>query len=229
MKKRAESVSIIGGADGPTSIFLAGTSKKKRFSLRNLRRTLRQGIHRSMHKRRKARAEASIRAGAHTLDEVIRYIEETYNAKEIRNKKKVCRQYEEQRKHMKEALIMKHKPELLGDMQIVRPENFDEESLKKFWAEAEARTERAAAVPEEMFPMDYYIYEVIVPETGRLDIEIEKKWGMLGISYSGSSGKCMRTLRGISKDIYRYYGVTQEDIRTRSERYQRLVLALSEG
>ena len=59
--KSAQSVSIIGGSDGPTSIFLVGD--------RNRKPSLRQRIKRACYRARKKRIAASITAGAHSLDE----------------------------------------------------------------------------------------------------------------------------------------------------------------
>ena len=51
---------------------------------------------------------------------------------------------------------------------------------------------------------------------------VEKHWGLLGCGFSGNEPK----LREICKDIMLYYGVTEEDIKTKSERFSSLVLEL---
>ena len=65
MKKN---VSIIGGADGPTSIFVVGRKEKnilKRINITFLNR---------QYKRKRALAATSIVPDAHTIEEVIQYI-----------------------------------------------------------------------------------------------------------------------------------------------------------
>lgn len=105
MKEKSKSaVSIIGGADGPTSVFIAGRSGKKQ---------LKERVRDYVHKYKCKRAEKKISVGAHTLREVVMYASTKYFAVEISTTQK---KYTEQRKFLKESLIIKHKPELLGDM-----------------------------------------------------------------------------------------------------------------
>ena len=62
--KRKSSVSIIGGADGPTSIFIAGKSDKRPLKVR---------IKNVIYKCKRKRVEKRIVAGSHTLNEVVEY------------------------------------------------------------------------------------------------------------------------------------------------------------
>lgn len=103
--------------------------------------------------------------------------------------------YHENKEYVKEALIMKHCPGLL------------EKKIKE--------------ISEELFPMDYHIYEINFPQ-GQILIDIEKHWGCLSCSIRGDLD-----LMDIVKDIWTYYGVTEEDIRTKSERFLDLVITLS--
>lgn len=52
------------------------------------------------------------------------------------------------------------------------------------------------------------------------------KYGYIGGGVSGSQ-KALRKFRKIYRDVYRYYGVTQKDIETKSERYEDLVRTLT--
>ena len=165
------SVEIIGGADGPTSIFVA--SKKK-----NLINKI-KGL---IYKRRRAKAEALFLANPHTLAEVIQYIKDAYQAKEI---SETDRRYIRQRKNMKEALILKHQPELLGEP-LVRPERLDKESTEKFIAEMEARSAKCDTIADDKFLIDYHSYLIQVPKIGDIYIETEWNWDILSISYTGS-------------------------------------------
>ena len=51
-------------------------------------------------------------------------------------------------------------------------------------------------------------------------------WNIFGISYSGNK-KVMKQFEKISKDLYIYYGVSEDDIKKKTERYLSLVTALS--
>ena len=106
IEKSSHSVSIIGGADGPTSIFIAGKAKKRRCSLKE---RMRQALYQQ--KRRKM--EKTIVAKPHTFEEVICYLQDTYGAVEV---SKESRTYQEQYKSLRETLILRHKPELLGEL-----------------------------------------------------------------------------------------------------------------
>ena len=55
-------------------------------------------------------------------------------------------------------------------------------------------------------------------------MEVELLHGVLAISAVGVELKKMNV---IAKDIYRYYGVSKEDIEQRTERYQELLMMLS--
>ena len=65
---------IIGGADGPTSVFLI----KK-----NVKLTLRQKLEKCRYKLKRAFVERTIKANSHSLDEVIEYIVNVHGFVEI--------------------------------------------------------------------------------------------------------------------------------------------------
>lgn len=87
--KRKSSVSIIGGADGPTSIFIAGKSDKRPLKVR---------IKNAIYKCKRKRVEKRIVAGSHTLNEVVEYAKNRYGLVEMNTDK---RQYREQRDCLK--------------------------------------------------------------------------------------------------------------------------------
>lgn len=153
--QNAEAVGIIGGADGPTSIFIAGKKRALPLKLR---------IQNRIYRRRRRKTEKRIVAGTHTLEELIAYAIDTYGAAKANNK------------------------------------------------------------PGE-HPADAQIYEI---NTGsnRFEIEIDPAWAVFGVSYSGNK-KAMKHFGKIAKDLYRYYGVSEEDISKRSERYLYLLGVLS--
>jgi len=186
--KNNENVTIIGGADGPTSVFIAGKTGK---------RSLRDRAGSFLYQKKRERMEKKIVPGAHSLKEVAEYIKETYNATEV---SQTTHKYKEQKKSLKEGLIIQHRPDLLGDMAEITP-------------------------PKEM-PMDYHVYDIRLGK-GRMDVNIDFKWDFLNYSYSGNK-KEMKQLAEIAKDIQLYYGVTEDDIRNQTSRYKDLVGMLSE-
>ena len=207
-------VSIIGGADGPTSVFIAGRSQKKSLKIR-----VQQAIYR--HKRKKV--EKTIVADSHSLVETVQYAKKKYKFTEAAP---TDREYLEQRKCLKESLILQHKPEVLGKMQdIPVPDCTDEESIKKYIEQMEARREMIAELSDNIIPMDFHLYRVQVGD-GMFEMGIDYKWDILGISYSGDK-KEMKFYEKISKELYRYYGVEEADIKNKTKRYSALVTALS--
>ena len=72
-ERHAESVAVIGGADGPTSVFIAGKKTKKSFNYR---------MKSFVRKCKQHRAEKRITAGTHTADEVVAYAVKKYDAVE---------------------------------------------------------------------------------------------------------------------------------------------------
>lgn len=211
--KRASAVSIIGGADGPTSIFIAGKLKKPNPV---------EWFKRKRYRRKRKKAEASVTAGTHTLDEVIQYVKEKYHATELSDERF---SYREQYKCLKESLIERWHPELLGDAAKVEElKRTDKASIERVMKQIKLRSEAAEAVTEEQFPMDFHLYRVAVPEEGDIEVMIEKNWNVLTCSYTGKKEK-MKHLKEICRDVYLYYGVSKEDIQNKTERYQALVMA----
>lgn len=213
-EKSSSAVGIIGGADGPTSVFVAGRMGKLplRFRIKN-----------RINKWKSKKAQKRIVAGVHSLVEVVAYADEKYHLTEVTETE---RKYVEQRKCLKESLISRHKPELLGELaEILRPDDCTPESVKALQNQFQAHRERAEAVSEEQMPMDFHIYEISLGD-GRLEMEIDYRWNIFGISYSGSK-KTMKRMREVAKELYLYYGVSEEDIRHKSERYHSMLATLS--
>ena len=213
-EKSSSAVGIIGGADGPTSVFVAGRKGKRPLKIR---------IKNRIYEWKSKKAGKRIVAGAHTLEEVVAYADEKYHLTEAA---KTEWKYVEQRKCLKESLISRHKPELLGELaEIIKPDDYTPESVKALQEQFQARRERAEGVSEEQMPMDFHIYEISLGD-GRLEMEIDYHWNVFGISYSGSK-KTMKRMQEIAKDLYLHYGVSEEDILHKSERYHSLLATLS--
>ena len=212
--KNKSNITIVGGADGPTSVFLVGKTGKH---------SLKDRVDSYLYQKKRDYVMKKIAPGAHSLEDVIFYIKEKYGATEVPETE---HQYIEKKKGLKESLIIQNRPDLLGDMAEVQPpENMTEETLKQMFKQLDERSRFVETIPDEEMPMDYHIFEFRVGK-GRMDIEIDLKWDILGCSYSGSK-KAMKKMREISKEIYLYYGVTQEDICNQTTRYKELIGILS--
>lgn len=115
--------------------------------------------------------EASVVANPHTLDEVIYYMQKKYSAREISQE---SRRYQEEYQSLKASLILKYNPELLGcPIEINPPKDLDETSLQEYMEKVNERIEKAGQVPDELFPIDFYMYEMNFEGTGSIYFVIE--------------------------------------------------------
>ena len=215
MKEKSKSeVSIIGGADGPTSIFIAGRTRKKPLKVR---------IRNIIYRYRRKIVEKKVVADSHTLDELVQYAMNTYNLIETNSTE---RKYIEQQKNLKESLILQHKPEVLGEMKdIPLPDYFNEASVIEYFGKIKTRSEMIAEMPDSIIPMDFHLYKIRIDDDF-LEMEIDYTWNIFGMSYSGNKA-VMKKFKKISRDLYSYYGVTEEDIKNKTKRYSSLVTSLS--
>lgn len=218
MSKRAGNVTMIGGADGPTSIFIAQKGGKVK---------LRTRMANYFRKRKRDRIKGRITANPHTLDEVVEMMKREYGALELSQRSV---HYQEQRSSLKASLVMRHRPDLLGELMDLKPpkgaysENM--EAWKTFWDKLKEREKRANEIADDVFPIDFHMYEIRCAENGRLQVGVEMVWQTLDGSFSGNK-KSMKQLRKMMKRIYLYYGVTAEDIKNETERYTSLLAMLS--
>ncbi len=222
MKKSVSSVSIIGGADGPTSIWLAGKRGKGK-------RTLKQRLQQYWYQKRRKKAEGQIVANPHTIDELITYMTEKYGAKELGSED---RTFIEERKNLKAALVQLHEPELLGELaKIERPDEWTEEDLREFHKKIEAQHQMACNISDEEFPIDFHIYRIEDENQWQVEVIIEKLYERVAITYLRHGGRCGKRKeakgRDIVTDLYLYYGVSQEDIDKRTERFSVLMTTIA--
>ena len=211
MGKGAGSVSIIGGADGPTSFFIAGKGGKMKFTIR---------IQNYFRKLKRNRIKRRITANPHTIEEVVELLKREYGAVEVSQQ---SYNYLEQKKSLKTSLVMCHRPDLLGElMDLKPPKGEDVEDLKTFWKQIQEREKVAAEIADDIFPLDFHIYEIKYPGNYMMQIGVETVWQVLDGSFSGDK-KTMKELRKLFKKIYLYYGVTAEDIKNETSRYQSLL------
>ena len=142
MGKGAGSVSIIGGADGPTSIFIAGKGGKVKLTTR---------IQNYFRKLKRNRLKKQITANPHTLEEVVELLKREYGAVEVSQQ---FFNYQEQRKCLKASLVMRHRPDLLGElMDLKPPEGENVEALKTFLGQIQEREKMAAEIADDIFPI----------------------------------------------------------------------------
>lgn len=212
IEKDSSAIAIIGGTDGPTSVYL----KKKRLPLRHYVRNL-------IYKHKGIKAEKKIVPGAHTLAELIAYATDRYAAVELDTK---CKRYFMHKECMKESLVTRYRTDLLGEFKdITIPKTMDAEAMKHYNELWQKRSEYIKSIPDTELSMDYHLYAV-PKDGGRVELEIDYVWNEFRISYSGNK-KAMKQVKKIAQDLAMYYGVTEEDIQNRTERYLSLRASLS--
>lgn len=220
MRKKAVSCRMIGGADGPTSVFIAGKEK-------NLLRRIGRALYDRKSRRKRDKTKRSIVPGTHTIQEVVQYAEERYGMVEVDAS---YRGYEERKRDHKHNLIYRKKPELMQEeRRILPPKDFhNEEALKEYTRQVmewtAMREREIDAIPPEVFPTDYHLFVADKGMQGTLEMEIDMLYGDIAVSWFDGNMDIMKTM---VKDIYRYYGVSQEDIDHNTERYRAHLMMLS--
>ena len=211
-EKSAATIGIIGGADGPTAVFTAG--RKIPFKHR---------IRRVWFDFRRKQIAKRIKPEPHTMDEVMQYLQSRYGFIEAdKDSEEYIREYRE----MRCSSILQHAPELLGE--YATPPvltSHDEEGIRKFQEELEKRQQFATEVSKEAFDIAYFVFER-KDKDGKMQLCFEKRFGYIGASASGTQ-KYMKSFSKIYRDVFRYYGVTQEDIDSGSGRYKELISTLA--
>ena len=215
-KKVASAVSVIGGADGPTSVFLVGGKGAKR--------TLKQKMQRWIFRLRKWCIARRLKADFHTMEQVIEYAKSKWGYSDAdKNTEEYKREYRE----MRASFILQYEPDLLGKWKdFPKLEGRDADSVKRFMEEMEKRQKAAEEVPIELFDIDLCVLE---KKKGDFQAKLifEKKYGYIGASASGTSQKEMKKHNREFRDIYWYYGVSQPDIDNRTKRYEEVVGTLA--
>lgn len=215
--KLVQQTTIIGGEDGPVSVFIAGKGDDFKVPLKDRFRNKRYQI-------RKKKAEKRIRPEAHTKEETITYAKEKYGFLPL---DETQWKYKGEKRCVREGIVYKHRPELLGELlNITTPDVLDEKSMQKYYELLQERERIIETISDEEVPMDFRMLELVIGG-GHLEMILDFQWDIFAVSYGGD-WKQMRKLRRIAQDLYFYYGVTEEDITNQTERYSALVCALSE-
>ena len=204
----------IGKSDGPTSVFILN---------KNTKLTLKQKIQKMRYNFKRSHVEKKLSAGSHTLDEVMDYIVNTYGFVKA-DEDEVLEEY----RQMRASSLIRYAPELLGkDATIPKIKSTEEKDVREFLEKSKQRNQKAMEIPVTDFDIDFHKFTKNLGESkGEMHFIIEKRYGDIGGGFSGSK-KLLKKFERIQKDIFRYYGVTQEDIESKSKRYQQVVRALS--
>jgi len=212
IKPSASTTTIIGSSDGPTSVFVA--SGKYKLSLK-------QQLQKKSFELRKKWYALWIKPNPHTIEEVVDYIRKKYDFIEVsRTSKKYQRLYQE----LRSSFIMQYEPKLLGEYAAL-PElkSQSQEDVKEFLEKMHMRQEKANEVPEELFSLDCYFFEMQEKDI-HMEIQLESHFEYIG---GGTSGRKVSKFHKIYKDVYKYYGVSEDDIKNHTKRYENLLRQLA--
>lgn len=205
---------IIGKPDGPTAYFILSRNKKL---------TLKQRFQRWRHKIKKAWVARHISANPHTMDEVCEWLQTKHHFSET---PKETEEYKREYREMRAGFMLQYAPELLGEQkEVPELQGHSEEEIKQYMEAIEARKQLAHQVPTENFDIEFRLFKKQMGDS-EFHVLIEKRYAYIGGGASGST-KTVRKFGKIFKDIYRYYGVTQEDIDSKSKRYEDLIRRLA--
>lgn len=215
MEKNASAVSVIGGADGPTSVFLLKRDQKL---------TLRQKMQRIKYNIKRTYVEKTLKSGGHTLDEVMAYLVKVHGFVEL---DKDSDEMREEYSRMRASFLIQHAPKLLGEYAILpQLKSESQEDLWDYVRQSEERIQKAMEISSAEFDIDFHKFQISFDDINdNIHFLIEKRFGYIGGGASGNK-KIVKRFQQLDKDIHRYYGVTEEDIKTKSKRYEDVVRAL---
>lgn len=217
MKKDTNMLPVSNGGDGPTSVFLLK---------RNAKPTWKQKIQKCKYKIKRTHVEKTLKPESHTLDEVMTYMERVHGLAELA---KDSPEVKEEYNQMRAAFMIQYAPDLMGEY-AERPQLMGEtqEDIRAHFAQIQLQMQKASEIPTTEFDIDFHKFQKSFDDINdNIHIIIEKRFGYIGGGASGNK-KIIKKFQRMYKDIHRYYGVTAEDIRTKSKRYQNVVRALSQ-
>ena len=205
---------MIGKSDGPTAVTVIK---------RNSKLTWKQKLEKCKYKIKRAYVEHTIKAKSHSLDEVIDYIVNVQGFVELDNDK-----VRFERDELRASFIMQYAPELLGEYATMpRLKSESKEDIEEHIKQFQVRQQRAMEVPISDFDIDFHKFQISFEDINdNMYINIEKRFAYIGGGVSGDK-KVMRRFHRIFKDVHRYYGVTAEDIKNKSKRYEQVIRALT--
>lgn len=169
---------------------------------------------------RKKRIVKSLKANPHSMEQVADYIVNELGFSEVEKTKAEYFQ-------MRASFILQYKPELLGDFaEAPKLESHKEEPIELFMEQIEQRQKAAEDIPPDIFDIDLHIYKKD-DGNNQSRITVEKNYGYIGGSASGSKNGFMREFDKVFRKVYQYYGVTQKDIDNNTRTYIELVKTLT--
>ena len=166
--------------------------------------------------------ERTIKANSHSMDEVMEYIVKIHGFVEL-DKDEVYQEYNE----MRASFIMKYASELLGEYATMpQLKSESQKDIQEHIKQFQDRQQKAMEIPKEQFDIEFHKFQIPFDDINdNIHITVEKRFAYIGAGASGSK-KVMKRFQRIYKDVYRYYGVSKEDIENKSERYEQVVRAL---
>jgi hypothetical protein len=82
----------------------------------------------------------------------------------------------------------------------------------------ELQKQAACQIPREDFDIEFRMFKKKLGDS-EYHVLIEKKYNYIGGGASGSK-KAVKGFNKVFKEIYRYYGVSKQDIAEKSKRYE---------
>ena len=215
-KKRAASVSIIGGASGPTSIFIAGKKASKLGSKELQEKSLQNKFADDFAK--------FIKPGKKSMKELEFYLLAHFHAKEIPLD-------EGRRKMIKSNVILNFFPDILETDTFHPGPTPKAKDLIKFEETSRKRFDESQNYPEEKlnldmhaFQFDFYLDGQVI---GEYNVDLEYNTEYITVEYQLNRPMDDDAVRAayneITYDIFRFIGVSREDIHNRTNKFVTLM------
>ena len=200
MKKSASAVSVIGGADGPTSIFFK----------KNAKLTLKQKIQRAKNKIKRFYVDKTLSCESHSLDEVIEYIVNRYRFAEV---DKDAEEFPEEYQQMRASFIIQYAPELLGESTACpKLKSESPKDVEAYIRQSEERMQSAMEIPSTEFDIDFHKFKKAFDDINdTMYIVIEKNMHILAVGLVEIK-RWLKTFR-VSIKIYTDITVSQKRIK----------------
>lgn len=127
---------------------------------------------------------------------------------------------------LRASYVLQYKPELLGDLAYI-PDlaEHTEVAITKYLDQIKMRQEAAKKIPAEVFDIDFHKF---IKEDGDNEAHfiIEKTRDYICGGASGNNNIVRKHNRDF-KQVYKYYGVSQEDIDNKTDRFVEVVRMLA--
>lgn len=200
MKKSSSAVSVIGGADGPTSIFFK----------KNAKLTLKQKIQRAKNKIKRFYVDKTLSCESHSLDEVIEYIVNRYGFAEV---DKDAEEFPEEYQQMRASFIIQYAPELLGESTACpKLKSESPKDVEAYIRQSEERMQRAMEIPSTEFDIDFHKFKKAFDDINdTMYIVIEKNMHILAVGLVEIK-RWLKTFR-VSIKMYTDITVSQKRIK----------------